>query len=236
MPHKRQKRSARDEQRSQKGANHAPNGNSISTEAIPKSVARVLNAATVREQYKSNKRKLEEDGPGTVTKKRRKGAGSEVKSKALAIQPGESLAHFNRRVEDDMRPLVRSAMQSSSASAVERRARKKELEVAQNSTTQSDKSSKRTGTQDRVPPSSDSFDKHSDKPKEFTSQSSAAPRRLNLNDVASAPPELKLKKARVSEAIGGNGKAGVLSLAQRAMMEEERENAIRRYRELKERR
>lgn len=70
--------------------------------------------------------------------------------------------------------------------------------------------------------------------------SSAAPRRLN--DVAMAPPELKKLPrgaAKRSSSSGGKAKAGaaagVLSMAQRAMMEVERENAIRRYREMRER-
>ena len=59
-----------------------------------------------------------------------------------------------------------------------------------------------------------------------------------------APPELKklprgAAKRSSSSSSGGKAKAGaaagVLSMAQRAMMEVERENAIRRYREMRER-
>jgi hypothetical protein len=55
-----------------------------------------------------------------------------------------------------------------------------------------------------------------------------------------APPELKKLPrgaAKQRSSAGGKAKAGagVLSMAQRAMMEIERENAIRRYREMKER-
>jgi hypothetical protein len=147
MPHKRAKRSVREEQQSQKcvlinvfptnetflcqhrfdlhyrGTDYAPSSNqtskrAISSEGIPKSVARVLNAAHVRQEWREKKRKLESgedagecDGKG---KKRRvdrsgdakeKGAGkamaqhdSKTKNKSLGIQPGESLGHFNRRV------------------------------------------------------------------------------------------------------------------------------------------
>ena len=65
----------------------------------------------------------------------------------------------------------------------------------------------------------------------------------HLNDVAMALPELKkLPRSAVKQhwSVGGKAKAGmaaavgVLSMAQRAMMEIERENAIRRYREMKE--
>ena len=58
-----------------------------------------------------------------------------------------------------------------------------------------------------------------------------------------APPELKkLPRGAAKRSLsGGKAKAGataaagVLSMAQRAMMEVERENAIRRYREMTER-
>ena len=75
--------------------------------------------------------------------------------------------------------------------------------------------------------------------------SSAAPSRLN--DIAMAPPELKKfprsVKAKHNSPAGGGEKAkagaaagpGVLSMAQRVMMEAERESAIKRYREMKER-
>jgi hypothetical protein len=81
------------------------------------------------------------------------------------------------------------------------------------------------------------------RPKEFAAMSSAAPR--HLNDIAMAPPRLKkfprgVKTKHNSPASGG-GKAkagagaGVLSMARRVMMEAERESAIKRYREMKER-
>lgn len=80
---------------------------------------------------------------------------------------------------------------------------------------------------------------------EFATVSSSAPRRLN--DIAQAPPSLsKVPRVRgnalaPSSAGGAKGawtsKAdGVLSMAQRAMMEVERERVVMRYRELKERR
>ena len=56
-----------------------------------------------------------------------------------------------------------------------------------------------------------------------------------------APPELKKlpRGAAKHSSSGGKAKAGaaagVLSMAQRAMMGVERENAIRQYREMKER-
>lgn len=80
---------------------------------------------------------------------------------------------------------------------------------------------------------------------EFATANSSAPRRLN--DIAQAPPMLsKVPKARKASAafasVGGTAGAakakadGVVSMAQRAMMDAERERVIQRYRELKERR
>ncbi|KAI0279867.1 hypothetical protein BGY98DRAFT_966962 [Russula aff. rugulosa BPL654] len=68
--------------------------------------------------------------------------------------------------------------------------------------------------------------------------SSAAPHRLN--DIAMAPPELKkfprgAKTKKHTSPAGAGAGAGVLSMSQRVMMEAERESAIKRYREMKER-
>ena len=80
-----------------------------------------------------------------------------------------------------------------------------------------------------------------EKPKDFAKFSTSAPRRLN--DIAEAPPELKKlprgAKASKTADIGVKGSSslreGVLSMAQKAMLEQERERAIRAYRELKKR-
>ena len=95
-------------------SNH-PSKQAISSESIPKSVARVLNAAHIRQEWREKKRKHEsgEDTGEHVgrAKKRRiesavaKGNGvgkangypdTKAKNKMLGIQPGESLGHFNR--------------------------------------------------------------------------------------------------------------------------------------------
>jgi hypothetical protein len=145
-----------------------------------------------------------------------------------------------------MRPLVRSAIRASAATE---RAEKRKA-IVTDPASSSAKSHRHTSTTTRKPNSSSKHDnvdtlsiqavnEQSDRPKEFAITSSAAPRRLN--DVAMAPPELKRvprprgvassgKKPRAMESKAG----GVLSMAQRAMLEAERENAIRRYREMKE--
>ncbi|KAI0027598.1 hypothetical protein K488DRAFT_90677 [Vararia minispora EC-137] len=234
MPHKRAKRSLRQEERKQQGADHAPSrGSTVSNEDVPKSALRILNATQIRSEYRERKRKREEEDERERKRKRVGGVGS-VKEKninGMAIQPGESLAHFNRRVEDSMRCTVRSAMQSSAAHS--RKARKAELDEASSSQYAS-KSKSETTPKEPPAPDLEAHDpllsKHGDQPKDFAA---AVPRRVN--DVAQAPPELKLKKAAKIGAGGQTAKAaGILSVAQRSMMEAERERAIKRYRELKE--
>jgi len=73
---------------------------SLKNEAIPKSVARVLNAQRIRDTYRK-KRKLEEgQGRDDPLKKRQKQQikTQNAESVSLVIQPGESLQHFNRSV------------------------------------------------------------------------------------------------------------------------------------------
>ncbi|KZV76059.1 hypothetical protein PENSPDRAFT_646602 [Peniophora sp. CONT] len=263
MPHKRAKRSTREETRKQKGSNLAPSkSEGISSESIPKSALRVLQAAQIRADHAKRKRENPDEDDGRSGKRRKqegtagkgqgqvktaakvKGAAAEGKGKGeMKILPGESLAHFNRRVEDGMRGDVRAAMQSSSAHG--RKARKQEEEAAAatkaaNIAKNTAKSQKRqnTVTEEDDEDASLPVDKHANRPKEFAKLQTSAPH--NVNDIALAPPTLALKKATKLQAAAGpeglrGGKAaGVLSMAQRAMMEVERERAIKHYRELKE--
>lgn len=101
------------------GSDEAPSSiytskQTISTERIPKSVSRVLNAVHVRQEWRDKKRKFESgedtgereakikrrqfDEKAALTVKTRKGHDVEGRDKVLGIQPGESLAHFNRWV------------------------------------------------------------------------------------------------------------------------------------------
>ncbi|KAF5343789.1 hypothetical protein D9757_014115 [Collybiopsis confluens] len=209
MPHKRAKRSVREQQRSQKGTDLAPSKESLSHEALPKSVVRVLNAAQIREEWKTKKRTLEDKEESRA--KKRKISSS--------IQPRESLQHYNKRVENDMRPLVRNAVHSSNA--VVRNVRKQQLSTkATSSRHHSDN-----------PPSPPPV-KRSGQPKDFQSISSSAPKRLN--DIAQAPPEFTRLPGRLKgSAPPTTTRTGVLSLAQTALMAQEREKAIARYRQLK---
>lgn len=94
-----------------RGKDIAPSGN-LSTESIPKSISRILDAAKIREEFKQRKRTAlgdPSDGSGRPKKKRKQGEGNasdkinaatnvkgKEKANGIKIQPGESLAHFNR--------------------------------------------------------------------------------------------------------------------------------------------
>jgi hypothetical protein len=147
-----------------------------------------------------------------------------------------------------MRPLVQSAMLASATT--ERKERKRKAAAASSSsashtstaTTTTKKASVKdtpstTARRDNDDDNDNDNDDNDHRPKEFAVMSSAAPRRLN--DIAMAPPELKkfprgVKTTKHNSPAAGAG-AGVLSMAQRVMMEAERESAIKRYREMKER-
>ena len=157
----------------------------------------------------------------------------------------------HRRVENHMRPLVQSAMRASAAT--ERKERKTATSSSNAPTTKvsgkheqqqpnpspssNDRKKSKGLVKDGPSSSTAQHDNDDDRPKEFATTSSAAPRRLN--DIAMAPPELKKLPRGATKHHGGKtakaAAAGVLSMAQRVMMEAERENAIKRYREMKER-
>lgn len=112
MPHKRAKRSLRTPTISDNAPDSQDND-------MPKSMARVLNAQKIRSDWKAKKRSAEDTGKETTLKKRK------IENK-VSIKPGESLGHFNRRVEDDMRSAVRAATKSSNATT--RKAKRTETE------------------------------------------------------------------------------------------------------------
>ncbi|KAJ6569061.1 hypothetical protein B0H19DRAFT_1373395 [Mycena capillaripes] len=237
MPHKRAKRSIREQQRSQKGTDLAPTRgvDALSSEPLPKSFARAMNAAQVRADFRA-KRKLrgEDGGDEDLPKKakRRKLEGVDAQ-----IRPGETLAHFNKRIETDMRPLVRSAVQSSLATL---RAHKKPpasdpaASVPSKSTKPSASTAQKSNSKamQNPPPDPAPVDKHASRPKEFARTSSAAPRRLN--DIALAPPELSALARKVApKSSSKKASSSVLSPAQQLQMAAAREAAVARYRELK---
>ena len=140
-----------------------------------------------------------------------------------------------------MRGSVREAMQTSSAVA---RKAKKEEEVSKGKQQEAKPAQEKTKGKAKANSDSESEEetkqasKARSHPKEFTTLSTSAPRRLN--DIVQAPPEIKklprgakLKTQTVSTS-SQSLKDGVLSMAQKAMLEEERERAIRLYREMKQ--
>ncbi|KAJ7718648.1 hypothetical protein B0H16DRAFT_1897592 [Mycena metata] len=255
MPHKRAKRSIRDEQRTKKGSDLAPTrlgagGDALSSEPLPKSFTRALNAAQVRADYRA-KRKSREDGDGEDGPKKAKKRKLEVAE--AQIRPGETLAHFNKRIETDMRPLVRSAVQSSLATLRAERKKPASDLAASSKPSKSKSSTTAPNTKSTPDPNSNSklkakvkaaaddsdsdppVDKHASRPKEFARTSTAAPRRLN--DIALAPPELSnLARKATGKAKSGaftTKGSGVLSPAQQLQMAAAREAAVARYREMK---
>jgi hypothetical protein len=95
----------------------------------------------------------------------------------------------------------------------------------------------RSGTKPDPDPAQDR--NQSGKPSvDFAKASTSTPK--SVNDIVQAPPQIKHlpRNAKKILATSGKGKKSdaVVSMAQKAMMEAERENAIQRYRELKERR
>jgi hypothetical protein len=106
-----------------------------------------------------------------------------------------------------------------------------------NSAIQSSARTKPKPTKKQPPPPPSPKQKPS-APSEFLKQKTSAPRRLN--DIVQAPPQIdKLPRGaaraqKKREEAGEVNGDGVVSMKQKLMMEKEREDAIRRYRELKE--
>ena len=140
-----------------------------------------------------------------------------------------------------MRPLVKAAMQTSNVVArharrtqVDTKAAKKRKNDAAKPHADDDGKKKPLYKPLSSPESPPAVDKHVSPPLEFERHSSSAPRRLN--DIAQAPPEFKKLPrgaAIVNGGLGSGKREGILSLAQRSMMEKERESAIARYREMR---
>ena len=81
-------------------------------------------------------------------------------------------------------------------------------------------------------------DRGEDQPStEFAKMSTSAPK--SVNDIVQAPPQIKHLPRNAKKIVAASGKSkksdAIISMARKAMMETERENAIKRYRELKER-
>ncbi|KAH8832871.1 hypothetical protein DL96DRAFT_1667339 [Flagelloscypha sp. PMI_526] len=216
MPHKRAKKSVRDALKKDQGIDLVPTSgqsSALSNEPIPKSVSRVLNAVKIRKDFHDRKRKMSSEDTGERPSKKRK--------PAVGIMEGESMQHFNKRVEMDMRPSMSSAIQT--AKTLTRKAIRED---------------KQARNIDRKKPSAKpaaEFDSESPKRQvratEFQTMSTSTPKRLN--DIAQAPPEFTKFPRKASTKQTTSKKDNIVSMAQKVMMEQEREKAIARYRELK---
>lgn len=151
-----------------------------------------------------------------------------------------------RRVEDDMRPLVRTAMKNITSVS------KQKAKASERDTAQTDNRSGNLKTVADTDDEEDSSPSRKSKGKEpvkdFARTSSSKPKRLN--DIVQAPPDLKIAprlkrlvaaaqdkvKKRAGDDNGTEEVEGsdVLSIARKRMMELERDKAIRQYRALKE--
>lgn len=147
-----------------------------------------------------------------------------------------------------MRPLVNSAVQSSSArmrklakvmsKQIDRRSQKPLDSSGPVSSTKmkqlrNDTKPDPDPAQDRGPPG-----QRGKASIDFAKASTSAPK--SVNDIVQAPPQISHlpRNAKKVVAASGKGKKSdmVISMAQKVAMEAEREDAIQRYRELKERR
>lgn len=139
-----------------------------------------------------------------------------------------------------MRPIIRSAIQASKATV--RQNFKAEMKARQRAKTPKQDSFEKAalpspsnadkGTSKRKDSASSATEATVASAKEFTKASTSIPRRLN--DVVQAPPSLTTLRfsARKLQQCASN-RDDVLSMAQRSLMEREREKAIQRYRQLK---
>ncbi|KAL4080863.1 hypothetical protein J3A83DRAFT_4056239, partial [Scleroderma citrinum] len=238
MPHKRAKRSAREREKLLRPTDLAPKL-TLAEEPIPKSVSRVLDSARIRREYRENKRKHDDGDNGSPRGKRlRQNVSNDGDKGALQIKPGETIAHFNKRVEGTMMPLIKTALRQSSTQ--QRKVRKQEAKqvigernAAQDNLKLYSNSSQKVLSSQPVTVRCEEIDDSQEKGREFLKASTATPRRLN--DIAQAPPEIT-KFPRGRQQPRKDKSSGVLTMAQKVMMEEEREKAIKHYRELKARR
>lgn len=146
-----------------------------------------------------------------------------------------------------MRPLVKSAVQSSSAHM-----RKLARDLSDGIDGKPQKTSEpsdpipptmklkqlRNAPKPNPDPAHDREEAQNKPSTEFAKTSTSAPK--SVNDIVQAPPQIKHLPRNAQKIVAASGKGkksdAVVSMAQKAMMEVERENAIHRYRELKERR
>lgn len=163
-----------------------------------------------------------------------------------AVQKGSALERKARMKEQDEKREKQKSKKTSANPKDSSKVSKEDLTAVTGHSNPSKKQSvpDTTSTIDKT--QSSKQEKSTSKPTDFQTIASSAPRRLN--DIVQAPPELKklprgaakLKAARLAQGAGSSPdgrtlRQGALSMAQKAMMEEERERAVRMYREMRKR-
>lgn len=265
MPHKRAKRSRREQEKQAqydwltlsyayadykaRTADSAPTAStSLDAEDVPKSAARILNAASIQQKYRDDKKRArEEDEPAGKPTKRAKVTGTSLKIQVLSIArhfslncslvcsqgrawriltgkkattPRRGCSTSCRRVEDSLRPAVQAARTTARKAPSETKSTRKKDDVSHHDDEQEDQKAIT-----RQPQSA---------PKEFAKATSIS----RVRDVVLAPPSFANDRfaTKTKAKLGGQGKSkttDVVSSAHKRMMELEREKAIARYRALK---
>ncbi|KAM0752232.1 hypothetical protein T439DRAFT_347151 [Meredithblackwellia eburnea MCA 4105] len=211
---------------------------------LSKSAYRILNAGTLRDEYHAKKKREREEEELAASKK---GKGKQK----LQMLPHETLSAFNRRVEVAMRPTIDSAIRGAKLSSAKGRKdkdkakkekqeadtealkQKEEEEREEEEAERERKRRKKGGAEPKDPfvPAP--------KPQPIL-EFAVASQRKSVGDVVNAPPILQ-KAVRGLEA-GPSAHLPIpvgrlpVSASIKAMMEQEREKAVRMYRELKEKR
>ncbi|EJU02495.1 hypothetical protein DACRYDRAFT_107412 [Dacryopinax primogenitus] len=202
MAHKRPKRSVREQEQKQRGFDHAPK--TAEKDDAPRGAMRVLNAQSIRAEYKEKKRKREEEPTGQEKTSKKRKTEAEKEKEELKLRPGERLEDFNRRVDRALKPRIKASKASKAKAII---------------------SEKEAAPESAPPPTK----------KERKTDFDSLPLSRRVNDIAQAPPSLtRLPQNAAKKGEGREGKEGVLSLATRAALEEERARVVERYRLLKE--
>ncbi|EGG12159.1 uncharacterized protein MELLADRAFT_102115 [Melampsora larici-populina 98AG31] len=225
MPHKRAKASIRKELSFQKGNDLPPNKlgtrppkkkSSIGTPTsstnhgikdMPKNMYRILNSEKIREEYKA---RMKEKDQKSKDESSRNGLLKKSKSDQLRIESGERLSDFNQRVEQSMRPKLSSVMKLARNKTITKKPKTK---------------------------SNPNESKPTEEPiiHQTTKEFEPKPTKFSLNDIVMEPP-MNLKKPCKKLLSTESYKKLPISNSQKIRIEEEREKAVKRYRQLKEER
>lgn len=164
----------------------------------------------------------------------------------MTMLPYESLSAFNRRVEIALRPSIDTAIRHSKASSAKQKnaakaAKAAKAEQHKDSALPAEGEAITSGNQKttKVATAAESVDPHAKKERVRTgpTEFAEASQRRSVADVVQAPPTLKKAMRRVAPATRAEQALPVhrqpVSESIRAMMEVEREKAIKVYREMK---